>query len=64
MSVLGIAYEGLCCYICYKMFILYTFASDFQLMMAVIDSLVMVIVSFIFALLTTQKEADFFKVKL
>ena len=63
MSVFGIAYEGLACYICYKMFNLYTFGNDLQLMMALVDALAMVIVSFVLALLTTHKDQDFFKVR-
>lgn len=63
MSVLGFGYEGVYFYISYKMFNLYTFQNDFTLMMAVIDCLVVVVVSFILALLTTQKEDDFFKIK-
>jgi hypothetical protein len=56
MSVLGFGYEGLYCYIAYKMFDSYSFSNDYGLMMGVVDTLVVVIISFILALLTTQKE--------
>ena len=63
MSVLGFGYEGVYCYIAYKMFGEYSFQNDYGLMMAVVDCLVVVIISFILALITTQKEEDFFKIK-
>ena len=63
MSVLGFGYEGVYCYIAYKMFGEYSFQNDYGLMMAVVDCLVVVIISFKLALITTQKEEDFFKIK-
>lgn len=63
MSFLGFLYEGLYFYIAVKLFSIFSFGGDNQLMFAIIDCLAVMCISMIFALLTTHKDDDFFKVR-
>jgi hypothetical protein len=63
MSFLGFLYEGLYFYIAVKLFSIFSFGSDQQLMFAIVDCLAVMCISMVFALLTTNKDEDFFKIR-
>lgn len=65
MSYLGIFYEGLYCYLAIKMFGDYHLSNDAHkvLVFALIDALILMVAGFLFALLNTYKDEDFFKIR-
>jgi hypothetical protein len=61
LSFFGIIHEGFACYITIKFLMNFGF-SDNKLYLATIDCLIITLISFILALMTTQKDEDFFKI--
>jgi hypothetical protein len=61
LSFFGIVHEGIACFITIRFLLIYGFA-DNRLYLASIDCLIVTLISFILALLATQKDEDFFKV--
>lgn len=60
-SFFGIVHEGFACFIAIKFLLSYGF-SDNKLYLATIDCLIVTIISFLLALIATQKDDNFFKV--
>jgi hypothetical protein len=56
MSYLGIFYEGLYCYIAIKFFGLFSYADNKAIWLATLDAFVLVLASFVLALVATQKD--------
>jgi hypothetical protein len=61
LSFFGIIHEGFACFITIKFLLIFGF-SDNKLYLATIDCLIVSLISFLLALLTMQKDEDFFKI--
>jgi hypothetical protein len=61
LSFFGVVHEGIVSYITIKFLMIFGF-TDSQLYLATIDCLVVTIAAFLFALISTQKDDNFFKV--